>query len=127
VTALTAADYLREARKKHQDAVRFACEFWEPSDLLSCLSAYAEHLCTAIIGAESTALEIGISLRRLVAEKCIARWGTVEGGHFLELGDALHNLHVTLHAASGIVTEEVQAAGLLVKQEIEVARWHDSM
>jgi hypothetical protein len=127
VTVLTVADHLREARRKHQDAMRFACEFWETSDLLNCLSAYAEQLSVVGIGTESTALEIGISLRRLVTEKCIARWGPAEGERFLELSNALHNLHVIMHATPGVVTEEVRAAGFVAKQEIEVARWRDSM
>jgi len=76
---------------------------------------------------ESTALEIGISLRRIVAEKCIARWGAKEEERFRELNQALHHLHVTLHAATGIVTWEVRAAGLLVRQEIEVAYGPDNM
>ena len=74
MTILSAADHLHEARKKHQDAMHFACEFWEPSDLLTCLSAFAEWAAATDVGVESTALEIGISLRRLVTEKCIARW-----------------------------------------------------
>jgi len=127
VTVLTAADYLCEARKKHQDAMSFACEFWEPSDLLTCLSAFAEWACATHVGVESTALEIGISLRRIVAEKCIARWGAKEEERFRELNQALHHLHVTLHAAAGIVTWEVRAAGLLVRQEIEVAYGPDNM
>ena len=127
MTVPTASDHLREARKKHQDAMRFACEFWEASDLLACLSAFAEQVSAADLGVESTALEIGISLRRLVTEKCIARWGAKGEEHFRDLNHALLHLHVTLHAASGIVTREVRAAGLLVKQEIEVARWRDSV
>lgn len=126
MTLLTAADHLYEARRKYQDAMRFACEFWEPSDLLTCLSAFAEWACETDIGVGSTALEIGISLRRLVTEKCIARWDPREEERFHELNHALHRLHVTLHAARGIVTREVRAAGLQVKQEIEVARLLDS-
>lgn len=127
MTVLTAADHLREARKKHQCTMRFACEFWEVSDLLACLSVFAGQVSAADLGVESTALEIGISLRRLVTEKCITRWGAQEEERFRELNHALHHLHVTLHAASGIVTREVRAAGLLVKQEIEVTRWRDSV
>lgn len=127
MTVLTAADHLREARKKHQEAMRFAGEFWEASDLLACLSAFAEWVSAADIGADSTAMEIGISLRRLVTEKCIARWGTTEGERFRALDDALYHLHVTLHAARGTVTREVWAAGLLVKEEIEVVRRRNSV
>jgi hypothetical protein len=127
MTILSAADHLHEARKKHQDAMHFACEFWEPSDLLTCLSAFAEWAAATDVGVESTALEIGISLRRLVTEKCIARWGAKEDERFRELNLALHHLHVTLHAAAGVVTREVRAGGLLVKREIELARGPDSM
>lgn len=127
MAVLTASDYLREARKKHQEDMRFACEFWEASDLITCLSVFTEQVAAADLGMESTALEIGISLRRLVAEKCLARWGATEEERFQELNNALHHLHITLHAAPGIVTREVRAAGLLVKQEIEAARWRDSV
>lgn len=122
----TAADYLREARKKHREAMRFACEFWEASDLLRCLSIFAEQVSAADIDTESGALEVGISLRRLVTEKCMARWGAKEEERFCKLDDALYRMHVTLHAGSGAVTWEVRAAGLLVKEEIEAARWPDS-
>jgi hypothetical protein len=127
VTVLTAADHLCEARKKHQDAIRFACEFWEVSDLLTCLSVFAEWVCAADVGTENTALEIGISLRRLVADKCIARWGAKDEERFRDLDYALHHLHLTLHAAPGIVTREVTAAGLRLQQEIAVARSPDRM
>jgi hypothetical protein len=127
VAVRTAADHLCEVRKKHQDAMHFASEFWEASDLLGCLSVFTEWVCAAELGKDSIALEVGISLRRLVAEKCIARWGTKDEEHFRDLSDALHHLHLTLHAAQGIVTMEVRAAGLLVKQEIEAAHWRDSV
>lgn len=123
----SAADHLCDIRKKHQNTMRFASEFWEASDLLECLSVFAEWVCTAELGTDSIALEVGISLRRLVAEKCIARWETKDEEHFRDLSDALHHLHLTLHAAQGIVTMQVRAAGLLVKQEIEVARWRVSV
>jgi hypothetical protein len=127
MTVRSASDHLYEARKKHQDAMRFASEFWEASDLLACLSVFAEWAATADLGGESTALEIGISLRRLVTERCIARWGAKKAEHFRELNNALYHLHVTLHAGPGIVTTEIRAAGLRVKQHIEVARLPDSM
>jgi hypothetical protein len=127
LTIPTAADYLREARRKHQDAVHFACDFWEASDLLSCLSAFANWVSRADIGTDGTALEIGISLRRSVTEKCVARWGAGGKEDFRKINDALYDLHVTLHAASGVVTEGVRVAGLLLKHEIQEARWRDSM
>ncbi len=127
MTISTAADYLREARRKHQDAVHFACDFWEASDLLSCLSAFANWASRADIGTDGTALEIGISLRRSVTEKCVARWGAEKKEGFQGINDALYDLHVTLHAASGVVTEGVRAAGLRVKHEIQETRWRDSM
>ena len=127
MTIPTAADYLREARRKHQETVRFACDFWEASDLLSCLSAFANWVSRAGIGTDGTALEIGISLRRAVAEKCVARWGAEKKEDFQRISDALYDLHVTLHAASGVVTEDVRAAGLLVEHEIQGACWRDSM
>jgi hypothetical protein len=122
----TAADYLLEARKKQREAMRFACEFWEASDLLRCLSLFADQVSATDIGADSGALEIGISLRRLVTEKCMARWGAKEERRFRKLDDALYRMHVTLHAGSGTFTWEVRAVGLLVKEEIEAARWPDS-
>lgn len=94
--------------------------------MLRCLSIFAEQVSATDIGTESSALEVGISLRRLVAEKCMERWGAKEEERFRKLDDALYRMHVTLHAGSGTVTWEVRAAGLLVKQEIEAARWPDS-
>ena len=126
MTILSAADHLHEARKKHQDAMHFACEFWEPSDLLTCLSAFAEWAAATDVG-----VEYGPGDRYLAAAagdgKCIARWGAKEDERFRELNHALHHLHVTLHAAAGVVTREVRAGGLLVKREIELARGPDSM
>lgn len=127
MTVPTAADRLCEARKSHQDAMRFACEFWETSDLLTCLSTFANRVYAADVGVDSTVLEVGISLRRLVAEKCISRLGVQEEEGFRELDRALYHLHVTLHTAPGIVTWEVRAAALTVMQEIEIVRWRDSL
>jgi hypothetical protein len=62
-----------------------------------------------------------------VTENCVARWSAEEKDDFQRINDALYDLHVTLHAASGVVTEEVRAAGLLVEHEIQGARWRDSM
>jgi hypothetical protein len=126
VTVLTAADHLCEARRKHRDAMRFACEFWEVSDLLGCLSAFAEWTTATEIGMESTALEIGLSLRRRVTERCIERWGAPGEERFGPLSRALHQLQGALWTAAGVVTAEVLAAGLRVQQEVEIARWTDS-
>jgi hypothetical protein len=124
---ITIADRVHAARKLHQDAVRFASEFWEVSDLLSCLAVFVDHVSAAEIGADSTGLEIGVSLRRLLAEKCLARWGTEQTERFSDLSQALYELHTTLHASLGVVTPDVRAAALLVKNEIEFVRPRDSL
>lgn len=116
---LTVADRISHARRVHQDSIRFASEFWDYSDLLTCLNIFTEQIFLTETGAGGPGLEIALSLRRLVTEKCLARWGRKDEENFRKLNDALHHLHKTLHDERGAVTREVRAAALLLEQEIE--------
>ena len=118
ITSVTAR--ICRARQMHQESIRFASDFWEPSDLLSCLAQLVERILSTESGAGGPGLEIATSLRRLVAEKCLARWGVEEEEIFRELSESLYQLHSELHAAVGMVTWEVRAAARLLRQKIEV-------
>lgn len=115
----TIADRICRARQMHQESIRFASDFWDPSDLLSCLTQLVERIYSNEVGTGGPDLEIAISLRRLVTEKCLARWGVEEEEIFRELSESLYYLHSELHAVLGTVTWDVRAAALLLQQKIE--------
>ena len=127
MAALTVADRICQARRAHQDSIQFASEFWDATDLLMCLSQFAEKISFTEIGTGGPSLEIAISLRRLVTENCLARWGPNEEKRFRELNEALYHLHETLHTALGTVTWSVHAAALRLQQEIGVVRLSNSL
>ena len=118
MAVLSAADRVSGARALHQDSIRFASEFWAVSDLVRCLTAFIERISVTEIGTGSGGLELGFALRRTVAEKCMVRWGVDNEARFRELSQALHHLHVTLHAHS-VVTSEVRTTATLALRVIE--------
>ena len=125
MAVLSAADRVYRARALHQDSLHFASEFWDVSDLLPYLAAYIRRLRDAEIGTRAGGLELGLAIRRMVAERCMVRW-RVEEACFRELSENLHSLHRTLHAARGVVSPEVRSAAILTLQAIEVIRTRDS-
>src|SRR5260370_37258095 len=119
MAVLSAADRVYRARALHQDSIHFASEFWDVSDLLLYLAAYIRRLRDAEIGTGGGGLELGLAIRRMVAERCMVRWGAEEA-RFRELSQNLHSLHRTLHAARGVVAPEVRTLAILNLQVIEV-------
>lgn len=127
MAVVSAADRVSRARTLHQEAIHFASEFWDKSDLLLYLTEFLERLSGADANESGSGLEVGLAIRRMVTEKCLARWSVDEQVCFRRLSQALHRLHVNLHTSCGVVTAEVGAAAALVRQEIRVIRVIDSL
>jgi hypothetical protein len=119
---LSAADRVYRARMMCQDSIQFASEFWELSDLLSYLAVFIKQISDTEVGVNGSGLELGLAIRRMVAEKCVTRWSMDGEAYFCRLSQTLHLLHTTLHAADGTITSEVRAAAILTLQEIEAVR-----